>query len=133
MKIVKRSGDVVTFDLSKLTKAIMKAIDLFAGLGDFINDIVDKMSVALYAATHSFCHWLMHGFGKAKRKERSYCLQPPVIVLTAFFYSSIKPITISFEEFSGILRNVYLQRTQNRGGSDSDDSENNNLLYIATY
>lgn len=129
MKIIKRDGACIEFDTHKICEAICNSIlDLFAGIGELVQRIVESASASFYSAMHSLCHWLMHGFWKRKRKETRSGLTHAIIT-AAILQPSVISTTSTFCSYSRLLRNVYLLRTQDRS---SDDSANTDYFrYIA--
>lgn len=129
MKIIKRDGECVDFDITKICEAISKAlIDLFAGVGEIVKDIVEAASTSFYSALHSLCHWLMHGFWNRKRKEKHSGISH-AIIKAAILLPSVISTTTTFCSYSRLLRNVYLLRTQDRCSDDSANADD--YWYIA--
>ena len=81
--ISKRSEDTIEFDTSKIVEAISKIIDLFAGIGGMVKEMIDEAAKSFYAAMHEFCHWLMGGFFFGRRKEKKYNVIPGWISVVA--------------------------------------------------
>ena len=58
----------------KIVEALSKIMDLFAGIGGMVKEMIDEAAKSFYAAMHEFCHWLMGGFFFGRRKEKSTML-----------------------------------------------------------
>ena len=128
MKIIKRDGECVNFDITKICEAISKALlDLFTGVGELVKEMIESASTSFYSALHSLCHWLMHGFWNKKRKEKHRGISHAIIT-AAILLPSVISTTTTFCSYSRLLRNVYLLRTQDRS---SDDSANADYRYIS--
>lgn len=126
--ISKKSGETVKFDTCKIIESISKIVDLFAGIGGMVKEMVDKAAKSFYTALHEFCHWLMGGFFYRRRKEKKNSVIPDWI-----FVATLTPCVLSqkikFYNYSFALRDIYLLRSQDRGSTDSSDANG----YITDY
>lgn len=129
--ISKRSEDPIEFDTSKLVEAISKIIDLFAGIGGMVKEMIDEAAKSFYAAMHEFCHWLMGGFFFGRRKEKKYNVIPRWISVVALAPCVLSQ-KIKFYNYSCILRDIYLLRSQDRGTTDSSDANGYTTEYLIT-
>lgn len=129
--ISKRSGDTIEFDTSKIIEAISKIMDLFAGIGGMVKEMIDEAAKSFYAAMHEFCHWLMGGFFFGRRKEKKYNVIPGWISVVALAPCVLSQ-KIKFYNYSCILRYIYLLRSQDRGTTDSSDANGYTTEYLIT-
>ena len=129
--ISKRSGDTIEFDISKIVEAISKILDLFAGIGGMVKERIDEAAKSFYAAMHEFCHWLMGGFFFGRRKEKKYNVIPGWISVVALAPCVLSQ-KIKFYNYSCILRDIYLLRSQDRGTTDSSDANGYTTEYLIT-
>lgn len=127
--ISKRSEDTIEFDTSKIVEAISKIIDLFAGIGGMVKETIDEAAKSFYAAMHEFCHWLMGGFFFGRRKEKKYNVIPGWISVVALAPCVLSQ-KIKFYNYSCILRDIYLLRSQDRGTTDSSDVNGYTTEYL---
>lgn len=127
--ISKRSEDTIEFDTSKIVEAISKIIDLFAGIGGMVKEMIDEAAKSFYAAMHEFCHWLMGGFFFGQRKEKKYNVIPGWISVVALAPCVLSQ-KIKFYNYSCILRDIYLLRSQDRGTTDSSDVNGYTTEYL---
>ena len=131
MKIIKRNGEEFVFDTSKIVKAVMKAVDLFAGVGGLINEIVEAVERSFYAALHSVAHMILHGFYSVGRKIKKalHCPSYVVMCLVSAISACVKILSLVSGYVSCKTRAMYLLRTQDRGSSDSEGDTA--FVYIA--
>ena len=127
--ISKRSEDTIEFDTSKIVEAISKIMDLFAGIGGMVKEMIDEAAKSFYAAMHEFCHWLMGGFFFGRRKEKKYNVIPGWISVVALAPCVLSQ-KIKFYNYSCILRDIYLLRSQDRGTTDSSDVNGYTTEYL---
>lgn len=127
--ISKRSEDTIEFDTSKIVEAISKIMDLFAGIGGMVKAMIDEAAKSFYAAMHEFCHWLMGGFFFGRRKEKKYNVIPGWISVVALAPCVLSQ-KIKFYNYSCILRDIYLLRSQDRGTTDSSDVNGYTTEYL---
>ena len=122
MKIIKRNGEEIVFDTSKIVNAIMKVVDLFAGIGGLISDMVEEVERDLSSALHTFAHWLMHGFSSMGRKIRKvlHCSSFEAMCLVSAISACVKILSLVSGYVSCKTRAIYLLRTQDGGSSDSE-------------
>lgn len=123
MKIIKRSGEEVVFDASKIVDAIARVADLFSGIKAVIQEICEEFERNLVTALHSFAHWMIQFFSPSGRRTRTRIISynPALAVCTV-----LSPITACVKILILVAASVkhqtqasYLLRTQDRGSSDS--------------
>lgn len=145
MKIVKRSGEEVSFDTSKIAEAIsssMHIIDLFAGAGGLLEGLREALSIFAERVSAivssivekskdffiSFLDRMREIFQnlKNKRKERRHPRPVHALIVARILIICVRHFTVGFLEFFPEIRMTYLLRSQDRSSSDAE----NNVEYM---
>ena len=122
MKIIKRNGEEIVFDISKIVEAISKALDLLAGVAEAITEIVEDFERNFSSTLHSLAHWMLHCFASAGRKIRKvlHISANGTTCLVFVISACVKILNQVADVVSCKTRSTYLLRTQDRGSSDSE-------------
>lgn len=115
IRIIKRNGEVLVFDNSRITDALCWMFGPPSDRDDLIDDILENAKIAFYTALHSIWHCIANGFLSRWRKERKPHHIHHAFIMTAVPIPSVHTTTVAFSSFAILIREVYLQRTQDRG------------------
>ena len=153
MVIIKRSGEEVQFNISKIVAAISKAFEsihfaledtvqnmtdaltAFANtLGEYTAHYVDRFDYALHLLAHGLMHYLAQGFWAVWEyaidiitgRHRSRKAAAYYVAATCIY---VKSLTIRYRDHLWVTRKINLLRRQDRG-SREPASDNDNYFLI---
>jgi len=120
--VIKRDGEVVEFDISKICEAIQK---VFESIETIVEEVVENITNALGAFAHTLAHMFLHAFHHVAGAFRRVLTYNPAAMLqmAAIIRIKIKLLTASYLEHANVSRNEQLLRIQDRGSSEDPDSE----------
>lgn len=128
MIIIKQTGEKITFSLNAIIAAVNDILD---GAFDELFEETKTLWTRISEWFQEIMHYFMHKDKQEKESTRGCSLRMRAFFLTVILYSSVKPLTLTFQEFSKIIRNVNLQRNQHRG-SDTDNTGNSYQFVLVT-
>lgn len=111
MKIVKRNGSEVKFDISKIVEAISKLLE---NLTESILEIAQEAFSHIHEVTHTLCSFFNSLFCNSTNKK----IIKYVIYITPLYVPNLKHIVNAFLEHSSKLRKIYLLAIHHRGNTD---------------
>ena len=123
----------IELDTSKIVAAVMRAVDLFAGISEMVEEIIESVERTLTTFAHTVAH-ILHGcYTTVKRKVKTFSAYGPSIaaVLVSTFSAYVKNLTLAFLEFACKSRKALLLRVQDRSGDIDDDGSHTIFSYIA--
>lgn len=85
--------------------------------------------ITFYTALHFILHCFANGFLSRRRKERKPRHIHHAFIMAALLIPSVHTTTETFSSYAILIREVYLQRPQDRGSDDS--SSNGYFNYVA--
>ena len=129
IRITKRNDEEFVFDISRITETICRMFETLSDWDDIIDDILENVKIAFYTALHSICHCIANGFLSRRRKEIKPRHIHHAFIMATVLIPSVHTTTVAFSSFAILIREVYLQRTQDRGSDDP--SSNGYFSYIA--
>lgn len=129
IRITKRNNEELVFDISRITEAICRMFETLSNWDDLIDNILENAKIAFYTALHSIWHCIANGFLSRRRKKRKPRHIYHAFIMAAVLIPSVHTTTVAFSSFAILIREIYLQRTQDRG-SDAPSS-NGYFNYIA--
>lgn len=129
IRITKRNDEELVFDISRIAEAICQIFETLSDWDDLIDDILENAKIAFYTALHSIWHCIANGFPSRLRKERKPRHIHHAFIMATVLIPSVHTTNVTFSSFAILIREVYLQRTQDRGSDDP--SSNGYFSYIA--
>lgn len=129
IRITKRNDEGLVFDISRIAEAICQIVETFSDWDDLIDDILENAKIAFYTALHSIWHCIANGFPSRRRKERKPRHIHHAFIMAALLIPGVHTTTETFSSYAILIREVYLQRPQDRGSDDS--SSNGYFNYVA--
>ena len=112
-------------NLSNIVSAVMKTVDLFAGINKFYVDLYEYTREKFHDVLHNLFHWLIaqfNNFSEKIKKGKTHCIALETKrVLSLCPNPCIKALIIDFHEHTISLRKSYMLRHQNRGDDSSDN------------
>lgn len=127
--ITKRNYEEPVPVINWIAEAMCQMFETLSDWGDPIDDIRKNAKIAFYTALHSIWHCIVNGFPSRRRKERKSRHIHHASIMVTVLIPSVHTTTITFSSFAILIREVYLQRTQDRGSDDP--SFNGYFSYIA--
>ena len=115
MQIVKRDGETVEFNISKIVEAISKVLMDFA-------EKVEELTRESYAQIHEVAHAIMHFFGSLFGRSPKKKSLISVVYAVPLLVPDLKHITIDFLEHAREVRKQYLLTRYHRGNTDDTDT-----------
>ena len=152
--IIRRSGEEVRFDISKIVAAISKAFEnihfefedavlnttnaltaLANTLGEYTAHHMDKYDYALHILAHSLMHYLMQGFWTVWEYAVEIITGRHRSRKTAVYYAAalcidVKSLTIRYRDHLWVSRKINLFRRQDRGSSEPVSDNDNYYLIL---
>lgn len=144
LTVVKRSGEAVTFDTSKIPDAIsnsIRVVDLFAGVGGLLEGLSESLSHLAETVSElmdsvrdryremiiqiiEHLRDILLGV-KYRRKERLHPRQLHALLVARVLIICVKHFTVGLLEVAPEIRKIYLLRSQDRGSSDKGNNIEN--------
>ena len=152
--ILKRSGEEVRFDISKIVAAISKAVAsinieldyavlntthaltaLANTLGEYTAHHMDRFDSALHILAHSLMHYLMQGFWTVWEYAVDIITGRHQSRKNGVYYAAalcidVKSLTIRYRDHLWVSRKINLFRRQDRGSSEPASDNDNYYLIL---
>jgi hypothetical protein len=154
MVIIKRSGEEVQFNISKIVAAISKALEsihweledailnttdtltaLANTLGEYTAHHMDRFDYALHILAHSLMHYLAQGFWSVWEYAVDIITGRHRFRKAAAYYAAVpciyvKSLTIRYRDHLWVTRKINLLRRQDRGSSEPASDNDNYFLIL---
>lgn len=151
--VIRRSGEEVTFDISKIAAAITKAFEAIqpvieeatrnlreaaSAIADMVEaytaPLVSSFRQSAFTLFHSIAHFLTYCYYSFRDRILTAVTYDP---LAAVYYSAIltarvKTYTLSYLGHVSVSRHSVLLRRQDRGSTDSVSDDDNNFTSVLT-
>ena len=151
--VIRRSGEEVTFDISKIVAAITKALETIqpvieeatrnlteaaSAIADMVEaytaPLVSSFRQSAYTLFHSIAHFLAYCYNSFRDRIITAVTYDP---LAAIYYSAIltarvKTYTLTYLGHAPVSRHSVLLRRQDRGSTDSVSDDDNNFTSFLT-
>lgn len=132
IRITIRDAKEIVFDISKINEAICRMFETLSDWDNLFDDILENAKIAFYAALHSIWYFIANGFPLRRRKESKPRHIHYTFIMAAVLIPSVHTTTVAFSSLAILIREVYLQRTQDRGSDDSSSNGYFNCIALPT-
>lgn len=129
IRITKTNDRKLVMIIRPIIKPFCWMYKTFSIWDDFNYYIPGNHRITFYTALHFILHCFANGFLSIRRKERKPRHIHHAFIMAALLIPSVHITTEVFSSYAILIREVYLQRPQDRGSDDS--SSNGYFNYVA--
>lgn len=129
IRITKTNDREIVIHICPTIKSFCWLCENLSNWDDFNYYIPGTHRITFYTALHFIFHCFANSFLSRRRKQKKLRHIHHAFIMTAVLMPGVHTTTEAFRSFAILIREVYLQRPQDRGSDDS--SSNGYFNYVA--